>query len=333
MPMIRFREFLSSYLYESIKKKTDAQTNGDMHELLTGYHLLGGKHMEKHPNSKKETPEEAHDRIKKTMTPQDYDDHFQRAKHAADAILKHVGGRKNIKHVQWSAKSGDVGKITGVNKTQNEDSSDIYITKKNGKHLGISLKAHKEKGKAAHLMAPGLGSIENSLGFKKSSQDMINAARKTLEDKYENEIKGKSRDALKKIVPNNPQLRADEAEERKKLLPAIASRWHKAYSQLPKPELARHLRNLLHANNTGQDHIRVVSSGVNGNYHTSLINTHTQYDHYLNDHTNLDVTHTDNSVNFRHKGNNIVSLRLKTEGGAGILKTIKSDVQLTGASK
>jgi len=331
--MIRFKEFLSLYLYEDDNKKTDVQTNGDMHELLTGYHLLGGKHMENPPNSKKETPEEAHDRIKKTMTPQDYDDHFQRAKLAADAIFKHVGGRENIGHVQRSAKSGDVKKITGVEKTQNEDSSDIYITKKNGKHLGISLKAHKEKGKPAHIKAPGLGAIENSLGFKQSSQNMIDTSRKKLEDKYGDEIKGKSRAELKKIVPKNPQLKADEAAERKKLLPAIASRWHKAYSQLPKPELARHLRNLLHANNTGQDHIRVVSSGINGNYHTSLINPHIDYDHYLNDHNNLDVTHEDNSVNFRHKGKIILSLRAKTEGAAGILKTIKSDTQLTGNSK
>jgi len=330
--MIRFTEFISSYLFEEKKEKQEKRIDGTIHELLTGYYLNGGKHMEHHPNNKNETPEQVHDRLKKTMSPEIYAEHHTRAKHAADAIIKAVGGRKNIKKVHWTSKSGDVQRVTGSKQTQSKDPSDLYLTHKDGTHTGISLKAHTSKTKHGHFKAPGLGTIDSSLNIK-GHNDLIKQARQRLTDSHPEVKNAKNEKDMKNIVSNNEKLKQHESEERNALLPKIAKNWHTALSVMPKKNLSDHLRNLIHANKTTHNHIKVTTGGVGNDYETNIVTPHTHYDRFLNDHENLGVEHVGNSVNFTHKKKNIFTLRAKTKSGAGVMGTIKADVDGTRLSK
>jgi hypothetical protein len=112
-----------------IEGKVSSDTKGKMHELLVGYHLLGGKHMEKHPDKHGDSPQEAHDRLKKTVHPNDYKKMNDRAKSAASDIKKSVekNGHK-IHQVHWTSQPNDLLRTTGIKASQKEDSSDIVIT-------------------------------------------------------------------------------------------------------------------------------------------------------------------------------------------------------------
>jgi hypothetical protein len=112
-----------------VEGKVSSDTKGKMHELLVGYHLQGGKHMEKHPDKNGDTPKEAHDRLKKTLHPNDYKKINARAKSAANDIRKkvEVNGHK-IHQVHWTSQPNDLLRTTGIKATQKEDSSDIVVT-------------------------------------------------------------------------------------------------------------------------------------------------------------------------------------------------------------
>lgn len=332
LTMIRFRDFVLSYMTEEKEDKKEKQINGSLHELLTGYYLNGGRHMEQHPNNKGESPQEAHDRIKKNMSPGIYAEHQARAKHAADAITQAVGGKKNIKKVHWTSKRGDINRVTGSNQSQNEDPSDLYITHHDGTHTGISLKAHSAKGKHGHFKAPGLGTIDKSLKIE-GHNELIDQARKRLAKLHPKVENSKNEDEMSSMVSNDEKLKNDESRERNALLPQIAKNWHEKYAAMSKKKLSDHLRNLIHANKTTHNHIRVTTSGVGNNFESNVIHPHTHYDHILNDHQNLGVEHVGNSVNFTHKGRNIFTLRAKTKSGAGVMGTIKADVDGSRISK
>jgi len=109
--------------------KVSSDTKGKMHELLVGYHLKGGKHMSKHVDKEGDSPQQAHDKLKSTLHPNDYKKMNTRAKSAANDIKKQVeqNGHK-IHDVHWTSKPGDIHRSTGIHASQKEDSSDIVIT-------------------------------------------------------------------------------------------------------------------------------------------------------------------------------------------------------------
>lgn len=111
------------------KRKVSSDTKGKLHELLVGYHLKGGTHMSKHPDKEGDSPKQAHDKLKKTIHPDDYKKINTRAKSAAEHIKSQVevGGHK-IHDVHWTSKPGDIHRTTGIHSSQQEDSSDIIVT-------------------------------------------------------------------------------------------------------------------------------------------------------------------------------------------------------------
>lgn len=154
---------------EKKKKVSKADLTGKLHELLVGYHLNGGKHMEKHPNIEGDSPKEAHDKLKQTLEdnhPGEYARTAARAESAAKDIKAHFDSKGHvIKHVVWTSKSGDIGRATGgkFNSSQNEDPSDIMIhshhkddPKKHTKFTGISLKKTDKNSPEVPLSNPGI---------------------------------------------------------------------------------------------------------------------------------------------------------------------------------
>lgn len=112
-----------------IRGKVSSDTKGKLHELLVGYHLKSGNHMSKHPDKEGDSPKQAHDKLKKTVHPDDYKKINARAKSAAEHIRSQVevNGHK-IHDVHWTSKPGDIHRTTGIHASQQEDSSDIIVT-------------------------------------------------------------------------------------------------------------------------------------------------------------------------------------------------------------
>jgi hypothetical protein len=112
-----------------VEGKVSSDTKGKLHELLTGYHLNGKKHMEKHPDKHGDSPEEAHQKLKDSVHRNDYKKIDTRAKSAANDIRKkvEVNGHK-IHAVHWTSQPNDLLRTTGIKATQKQDSSDIVVT-------------------------------------------------------------------------------------------------------------------------------------------------------------------------------------------------------------
>lgn len=189
---------------EKKKKVSKADLTGKLHELLVGYHLNGGKHMEKHPNIEGDSPEEAHDKLKDTLEknhPGEYARTAARAKSAASDIKQHFDGKGHvIKHVVWTSKSGDIGRATGgkFNSSQNEDPSDIVVhshhkddEKKHTKFTGISLKKTDKNSPEVPLANPGIEhSGPNAKGNLIAHRKSVVDAHPTMPTTYTNS-KGK----------------------------------------------------------------------------------------------------------------------------------------------
>lgn len=173
--MITFKTFLSEdllfenlyldLLVEASGTGEASDTKGKLHELLVGYHLQGGKHMLKHlsdePELKDLTPEQAHEKLKTKVTPEDYNTINSRAKQAADDIRSKVeSDGSKIQDVHWTSKSGDIERTTGIPALQKEDQSDIIVNTSKGKsgeikHHGVSLKV--SDGTSKHVPVSNAG--------------------------------------------------------------------------------------------------------------------------------------------------------------------------------
>ena len=76
-------------LEESTGEGSDIK--GKLHEILTGYHLLNGKHMTKHPDIDGDSPKQAHDKLKAKVLAQEngketYKKIYNRAKSTAEDL-------------------------------------------------------------------------------------------------------------------------------------------------------------------------------------------------------------------------------------------------------
>ena len=292
-------------------------TSGVLHELLVGRHLQGGKHMAAHTlvnekTKKRETPQEAHDRLKSQIHPKDYERINARAKSAADDIKKQVATSHPghvIDHVHHTSKPGDTEKETGVKATQKDDTSDLYITSK-----------HTKTGKLAKHGVSLKVSDKSSKNIPSSSLGMESSGKKARElyKQHQEDIKTKH-PALKSITNSedrkawaekNPTRHNAIKKENRKLLGNVAQQ-HAAELQHHltmgnHEHVVNHLRGVLGANLTPAEKEGKATFKKHTTYLTSKGTQHhtshpgSEHDHILNDHENISVTHTGGSVHFHH---------------------------------
>lgn len=310
----------TEYLTEEKEKKVSSNTMGVLHELLTGYHLRGGKHMEKHKDVNGLSPQEAHDQLKKSMSKQQYEAANLKAKAAAEDLRKRVGGK--VKNVQWTSKAGDLERATGIKASQTEDASDIVITDHTGKHHGVSLKV-SEKNDNVPLSNPGM---EKTFG----AHHILDAHRKHLLGKFKALGKLSNSRDRKDYVKANPKVKGYLEDKNLETLHAIADHMHKKMSKLDKKDLSDHIRkNILKAVPTpmqkqGHNHIRHTSyTTSSGQIAHKVANPTSDYEHILKDHKNLGVQKSGTSVIFTHKGVPFAKHRIKFENGGDPLSSVK----------
>jgi hypothetical protein len=259
----------------SDKDKVKNDTKGKMHEILTGYHLLGGKHMPKHADKHGDSPQEAHDKLKKTITdPDKYKKMDARAKSAAADIKKQVetGGYK-IHDVHWTSKPDDVTRSTGIESNKTNDSSDIVVSTKkkhsDGKsttiHHGRSLKVTDSTSKHVPISNLGIKSAgPNAASIH--AEHKKNILRKF--PKLANTSNGEQR---RDLMKSDPVMDKHVRQKNTETLHKIATGLHHHLNSIPKDELVHHIRNQIHAHTTpmqmkGHGHMRHTSYTSGGEY-------------------------------------------------------------------
>lgn len=319
------------YLLESAYKKDDPtkvggvtnNTKGVLHELLVGKHL-SGKHMEIHhlindKTGKKETPEEAHNRLKSQIHPDDYKRISGNAAAAAEHIKAHVAsthaGHK-ITHVRHTSKAGDTEKETGVAANQKEDSSDIYITTKHpttGKIVkhGISLKVSDKSSKNVPSSSLGMESAGNhGRDLYKEHQKKVHQIALDLKDVKKEEHHKDISDARKEWAVKNPEKHATIKKENAKLLHSVASLHAKELQDHLKAgnheHVINHIRHVLAAKKTPAEKEGKATFIKHTTYKTAKGAQHhvsdpgKDHEHILNDHGNISVEKSGGSVHFYH---------------------------------
>lgn len=314
-------------------KKASPDTKGKLHELLVGYHLNGGKHMEKHKDKEGDSPEEAHNKLKHTVDSKEYDTINKRAKSAADDIKKRVEGQGHkVTHVHWTSKPGDIEKSTGIKSSQKDDASDIIVHSKKGnkiKHHGISLKVSDKSTKHVPASNPG---IESTHG----GEHILNKHRESLHNVYP-VLKHLSPAERRNKMKSDHKFSADVKQRNERVLKDISSNLHDKLNKMKPHELVHHIKtHVLQANptpmqNSGHEHIRhTTSTKSNGSFEHHAIDPSHHWHHILSEPHHITTQNTGTGVSFLHKGHKFASHRIKFSSQSDPLSSIKGSGQAHG---
>lgn len=324
--MLKFREFLNEEFLNEAKNDDPTKiggvsndTKGVLHELLVGKNLNGGKHLALHPNINRETPEQAHDRLKNQIHPSDYNRIVKRANSAAENIRNNLSnthpGHK-IKGVYWTSKSGDTQKVTGISASQTEDASDIYVTTHHPKHgtihHGISLKVTDKSSKNVPSSSLGMGhsggrARELYNEHQERVKSMFPAITKVKKQSHHDDIT----DARKEWAAKNPQKHKKIKQMNRELLQRVA---HHHAAELQEKlrsgqheEVIKHIRNVLGAKGTPAQAAGKATYQKHTTYETAKGTQHysmdprTAHDHILNNHKHIEIEASGANVNFYHR--------------------------------
>ncbi len=338
--MITFREL--RYLMEAAKAKaakksaeessgSSQDTKGKLHEILVGYHLQGGKHMQKHPDKDGDSPKQAHDKLKSMVSKEDYKKIHDRAKSAAEDIRKNIEkhGHK-ISHVHWTSQNGDIERSTGVKSAQKDDASDIMIhaedKKGKKKYHGVSLKVSDQSSKHVPVSNPGM---ESTYGGNK----ILDAHRNSIKKKFPSLGKMTVKERKEK-VKSSPRMQATIKKMNGETLHKLGHHLHKVLSSMSPEELSHHIQtHVIQSNQTplqkaGHNHLRHTTyTTASGTQHHSY-DPHGHYKHIFADPKNIShhvkVEHSGGaSVQFKYKGKTFASHRLKFNSQSDPLGGIK----------
>jgi hypothetical protein len=319
---------------ETENKTASPDTKGKLHEILTGYHLLGGKHMEKHPDKNGDSPEEAHDKLKASISNDEYKKISDRAKSAAADIKKKVETNGHKLHdVHWTSQPNDLLRTTGIKASQKDDASDIVATTRKGKqvkHHGISLKVTDSSSKHVPVSNLGIGAA----GPK--AQDIHDEHRKDIIKKYPKLVtQATNATQRKEMLKSNPKMRDYVKKKNTETLNKISSHLHDHLSNLPKDELVNHIRKVIHAHQTpmqqeGHNHLRHTSYTSRGKFQHHSIDPGSHHEHILNDPENITVHHSGTGIQFKHNGKTFASHRIKFNSQSDPFSSIKGSGTTAG---
>lgn len=323
--MKSFKSFLKEeYLIEEVS----SNTKGVMHELLVGYHLKGGKHMDKHPDKNDESPKQVHDRLKSTMSKDEYNSINNRAKAAAGHIHGEIKKHGHSVHdVHWTSKPGDLHRSTGIHATQQEDASDVVVHAKdkkgNIKYHGVSLKVSDENKKHLPVSNPG---IESTLGGKA----ILDKHRENI-NKAHPKLKTMSKADRKEYVKNLPEHKQQQLKDMHgKALNDVAENLHKKLSSMSQDDLKHHLfKHVLQANPTPMQqqghfhHRHVTYMTKNGQEHHN-VDPSNHYESLHKKHKYISVERRGTSIIFKYPGGKTIAKhRIKFESQSDPHSSIK----------
>jgi hypothetical protein len=298
---------------------------------------------------KRETPEEAHDRIKSQIHPKDYERANKRAESAAHDIKSRIAAEHpghEVTKVYHTSKAGDTEKVTNVPATQKQDRSDIYVEtkhKKTGKTMlhGKSLKISDKASKNVPSSSLGMKSSgEKANALYKEHQEKIKAKNPSLAKVKKQPHHEDISAARKEWSEKHPAAHAEIRKENAKLLHNVAHH-HAAELQhkLDSGEhehVVNHIRDVLGAEKTPAEKAGKATFAKHTTYETAKGTQHHEsnpghdYEHILKDHKNLKVKASKGSVHFYHhdpktgKETKFASQAHKFDSQSDPLSTLKS---------
>ena len=348
--MLRFKQYIE-ILKEAVKKKASENegegkqnTEGVLHELLVGYHLNGGQHMEHHNDKGGLTPTQVHDKLKASITPEAYAAINKKAKKAADHIrsIVETNGHK-IHKIHWTSKHGDIERSTGIKSTQSEDASDLVITTRNHKgelkHHGVSLKVSKNR-PSTHIPLSNKG-LESTYGGDKMAQDHRNKILsmypelKNLPSDPTQEKNGAA-DKRKRWAKANPKKAANIKVMNTAALHGIAQHLTDHLNNAGPAAIVEHLRNhVLYARQTpmqaqGHAHIRHTTYGDGTTEH---YDPSEHFEHILKEPEHITVQRSGTGVVFSHRGVPFARHSLKFNSQSDPVSSIKGVGNTSGSKK
>ena len=285
--------------------------------------------MSKHPDVDGLSPEEAHDKLKATMTPAQYNEINNKAKAAAEHIRSQLSHHGDIHDIAWTSKAGDIKRTTGIDSSQEEDPSDIIATTINGgkiKHHGISLKVTEKK--TGHVPVSNLG-MEKTHG----GAELLNQHRDGLRETFPILKTLQNKDLRKQWMKQNPDAEAEIKKRNSQALNNVAQNMSDRLSALPKDQYINHIRSVMAAKPTpmqtlGHTHIRHTAYGSNGNYSFHHMDPANEHEHILSDPENITHERKGTSVVFSHKGKPFARHRIKFESQSDPLSSVKGSGEL-----
>lgn len=185
-----FKNFLvESYLAEAAASSAvGADDKGKLHELLLAKYLHPDQTLPAHHRSLSEndehagTPQQVHDRLKKKVGEEAYNEIDAAAKGTAKALkdhLKkegHIGNGVDIGDVHWTSNpdteksAGDHEKTTGVRDPNSNADLILTLKDKNGKTVGFhGVSAKYGTNKEPNYKNPGMDSLEKMAGLEKGT--------------------------------------------------------------------------------------------------------------------------------------------------------------------
>lgn len=308
-----------------------SNTKGVLHELLVGYHMRGGKHMEKHPDVNGDSPKVAHDKLKASVHPDQYKAINSRAKAAAADLTKELAPHGKVHDVHWTSKPGDLHRSTGIHASQKQDPSDIVVTAKKGStitHHGRSLKVSDEKG--GELPVSNIGMEHTGEGAK-----VLANHRKALVKKHPGIARLTNKADRKEYLRASPGVKKSVGEMNSTVLGKITDATVKHLSGMKSHQLADHIRNnIIKATPTPME--KVGAGHTHGRHTTYGTSNHTfthkqpsqDHEHILTDHKNIKFRKAGNSVVFSHKGVDFARHRIKFESQSDPLSIVKGSGEL-----
>lgn len=322
--MLSFKAFITENVV--LTEGAEANRAGVMHEILTGYHLMGGKHMSKHHSVYGDSPEEAHDKLKATMHPDEYNRINAGAKAAAHHIQHTVLGGSKIHDVHWTSKPGDIERSTGVKASQSDDAADIVIHHGEKKIHGVSLKVTGKSSGSVPLANRGLND-ELAPGLKKLHDDHKAEIKRDHPTLAANSNKSKR----KEWAASNKEEAQTVKDKNTAFMGKAIDHLHKHLDSIPKSELADHIRKHVLASrptalqNAGHSSIVHTtysnSKGGHTHGHTDPSQAHADK---LADHKNITVHRSGNGLIFKHNGITFARQHLKTDSRSDPMSSFKA---------
>lgn len=286
--------------------------------------------MSKHPDVDGLSPEQAHNKLRASITPAQYNELNNKAKATADHIRSKLGRHGDIHDIAWTSKSGDIKRTTGIESSQEQDPSDIIATtidpKGKVKHHGISLKTTGAK--SGNVPVSNLG-MEKTHG----GGEILNSHREGLKDSYPILKTLQNKELRKQWMKQNPEIEEDVKKKNNQVLNNVAQNMSDRLSQLPKDQYVNHIRSVIAAKPTpmqtfGHTHMRHTAYGSGGNYSFHDMDPASEHEHILNDHENITHERRGTSVIFSHKGKPFARHRIKFESQSDPLASVKGSGEL-----
>lgn len=286
----------------------DSNTKGVLHELMTGYYLMGGHHLDYGEYSK----------LTYDLLPEQIDLVHRYGRVAAGSLLERLGG---VHEVHWTSKAGDIERLTGIPTTQHNDPSDLVLTfrRASTQYVGVSLKVSDSTSQVP-ISNPGL---ESTLG----GNNILDSHRENLYKLYPELRAARNKVERKALI--TPANSGKVKELNKAVLKSIVQNLHSQLVTMSSEETAEHIRKyVLHARSTpmqtqGHGHLRHTTYGKK-NPRVKMIDPATEYE-FLKEHWKLGFEYKGgNSLKFLYDGIEFAEQRMKFESQSDPLSTIKS---------